>query len=159
MNIQLLSDLHLEANPEFAASPAPEAQVLVLAGDIGSYQTGRDGSVMAEADWGLQRFSPLPQYAGWPVPAIFVPGNHEYDALDVDDAHQRLRDTCERLGIAWLERLVRRFPFAAWLNPIPAEYWERTEGYYTLGLVRKLFPMFELTPEGLEQAVKKLKAR
>jgi len=62
-------------------------------------------------------------------------------------------------GIAWLERLVRRFPFAAWLNPIPAEYWERTEGYYTLGLVRKLFPMFELTPEGLEQAVKKLKAR
>ena len=104
MNIQLLSDLHLEANPEFVASPAPDAQVLVLAGDIGSYQTRRDGSVMAEPDWGLQRFSPLPQYAGWPVPVLFVPGNHEYDALDVDHAHQRLRATCERLGIAWLER-------------------------------------------------------
>ncbi|MDP2419386.1 MAG: metallophosphoesterase [Hydrogenophaga sp.] len=104
MNIQLLSDLHLEANPEFVASPAPGAQVLVLAGDIGSYQTLRDGSVMAEPDWGLQRFSPLPQYAGWPVPVLFVPGNHEYDALDVEAAHQRLRATCERLGIVWLER-------------------------------------------------------
>jgi predicted phosphodiesterase len=107
MNIQLLSDLHLEANPEFVASPAPGAQVLVLAGDIGSYQTLRDGSVMAEPDWGLQRFSPLPQYAGWPVPVLFVPGNHEYDALDVDVAHQRLRSTCERLGITWLERETR----------------------------------------------------
>lgn len=104
MNIQLLSDLHLEANPEFAASPAPGAQVLVLAGDIGSYQTRRDGTVMNEPDWGLQRFSPLPQYAGWPVPVLFVPGNHEYDALDLDEAHQRLRATCERLGIVWLER-------------------------------------------------------
>lgn len=104
MNIQLLSDLHLEANPEFVASPAPGAQVLVLAGDIGSYQTRRDGSAMAEPDWGLQRFSPLPQYAGWPVPVLFVPGNHEYDALDIDQAHQRLRATCERLGIVWLER-------------------------------------------------------
>jgi hypothetical protein len=104
MNIQLLSDLHLEANPEFVASPAPGAQVLVLAGDIGSYQTRRDGSTMAEPDWGLQRFSPLPQYAGWPVPVVFVPGNHEYDGLDVDQAHQRLRATCERLGMVWLER-------------------------------------------------------
>lgn len=107
MNIQLLSDLHLEANPDFAASPAPGAQVLVLAGDIGSYQTRHDGTVMAEPDWGLQRFSPLPQYAGWPVPVLFVPGNHEYDALDLDETHPRLRATCERLGIDWLERETR----------------------------------------------------
>ena len=107
MNIQLLSDLHLQANPQFVASPAPGAHVLVLAGDIGSYQTRRDGRVMAEPDWGLQRFSPLAQYAGWPVPVLFVPGNHEYDALDIDQAHQRLRATCERLGIVWLERETR----------------------------------------------------
>ncbi len=104
MNIQLLSDLHLEANPDFVATPAPGADLLVLAGDVGSYQTRRDGSVMAEPDWGLQRFSPLPQYAGWPVPVLFLPGNHEYDALDVDDAHRELRRTCERLGMVWLER-------------------------------------------------------
>ena len=104
MKLQLLSDLHLEANPGYRAEPAAGADVLVLAGDIGSYQSRRDGSVMQEPDWGLQRFSPLQQYAGWPVPVVYVPGNHEYDALDVDEAHTALRATCERLGIHWLER-------------------------------------------------------
>ena len=46
MNLQLLSDLHLEADPTFAAAPAPGADLLVLAGDVGSYQTRRDGSAM-----------------------------------------------------------------------------------------------------------------
>lgn len=104
MKLQLLSDLHLEANPDFAAQALPGADLLVLAGDIGSYQVRRDGTVMSEPDWGLQRFSPLPQFAGWPVPVLFVPGNHEYDARDVDDTHADLRRTCERLGIQWLER-------------------------------------------------------
>jgi hypothetical protein len=104
MKIQLLSDLHLEANPGFVATPAPGAELLVLAGDIGSYQRRKDGSAMPEPDWGLQRFSPLPAYAGWPVPVLFVPGNHEYDALDIDTAHRDLRAACERLGIQWLER-------------------------------------------------------
>jgi Icc-related predicted phosphoesterase len=106
MKLQLLSDLHLEANPAYSAQPAAGADLLVLAGDIGSYQVRRDGSVMQEPDWGLQRFSPLPQYAGWPVPVVYVPGNHEYDALDVDETHVALRTTCERLGIRWLEREV-----------------------------------------------------
>lgn len=98
MKIQLLSDLHLEANPDFVPQPAPGADLLVLAGDVGSYQRRRDGSTMPEPDWGLGRF------ANWPVPVLFVPGNHEYDALDVDQAHADLRTTCERLGLRWLER-------------------------------------------------------
>ena len=101
MKIQLLSDLHLEAHPHFQPEPAPGADVLVLAGDVGSYQTG---SQLADGDFGLARFSPLPQHAGWPTPVLFVPGNHEYDAQDFDEAHRRLRRTCERLGITWLER-------------------------------------------------------
>ncbi|KRB30408.1 metallophosphoesterase [Acidovorax sp. Root70] len=101
MNIQLLSDLHLEAHPHFVPEPAPGADVLVLAGDVGSYQ---QGSQLGDNDFGLARFSPLPQHAGWPTPVLFVPGNHEYDAQDFDAAHQRLRQTCDRLGIAWLER-------------------------------------------------------
>ena len=101
MKIQLLSDLHLEANPGFVPTPAADADLLVLAGDVGSYQRLKDGSVMPEPDWGLQRFSPR---GGWPVPVLFVPGNHEYDALDVDQAHADLRATCARLGITWLER-------------------------------------------------------
>lgn len=101
LHIQLLSDLHLEAHPHFVAEPAPAADVLVLAGDIGSYQAGGQ---LSDDDFGLAQFSPLPQWGGWPTPVLFVPGNHEYDALDFDAAHLRLRQTCDRLGIQWLER-------------------------------------------------------
>ena len=100
VKIQLLSDLHLEAHPHFVPTPAPQADVLVLAGDVGSYQSG---SQLTDADFGLSRFSPR---HGWPVPVLFVPGNHEYDAQDFDQAHARLQDTCERLGITFLERNV-----------------------------------------------------
>jgi predicted phosphodiesterase len=103
MNIQLLSDLHLESHPGFMPEPAPGADVLVLAGDIGSYQAGSALAAQGDADFGLQRFSPR---HGWPTPVLFVPGNHEYDGLDFDQAHARLRETCERLGITWLEREV-----------------------------------------------------
>ena len=95
MNIQLLSDLHLEAHPHFVPEPAHGADVLVLAGDVGSYQ---QGSQLDDDDFGLARFSPLSQYAGWPTPVLFVPGNHEYDAQDFDAAHLRLRRTCHAYG-------------------------------------------------------------
>ncbi len=101
MNIQLLSDLHLEENLGFVPQRAPDADVLVLAGDIGSYQPGSGLPALGDEDFGLGRF------ADWPVPVIYVPGNHEYDALDFDAAHARLRATCERLGLIWLERETR----------------------------------------------------
>ncbi|WBX99987.1 metallophosphoesterase [Ramlibacter tataouinensis] len=100
MKFQLASDLHLETQPEAQLRPAPGAELLVLAGDIGSYQAG---SALPGDDFGLERFSPR---LGWPVPVLFVPGNHEYDNLDFDETHARLRETCERLGITWLEREV-----------------------------------------------------
>lgn len=98
MKLQLLSDLHLETHPHWGAQPAPGADLLVLAGDIGSYQPG---SLLIDSDFGLGQFSP---YNGWPTPVIFVPGNHEYDGMDFDEAHSRLRETCGRLGLIWLER-------------------------------------------------------
>ncbi len=103
MKIQLLSDLHLETHPGFVPQAAPGADVLVLAGDIGSYQNGSALPGLDDQDFGLGRFSPQ---RGWPTPVLFVPGNHEYDGMDFDEAHARLRQTCERLGITWLEREV-----------------------------------------------------
>lgn len=100
MKIQLLSDLHLEVHPNFVPTPAPDADVLVLAGDVGSYQSGTQ---LTDSDFGLARFSPQ---RGWPVPVLFVPGNHEYDGQDFDEAHGRLQASCERLGITFLERRV-----------------------------------------------------
>ena len=100
VKIQLLSDLHLEVHPHFVPTPALGADLLVLAGDVGSYQPG---SLLKDDDFGLGRFSPK---HGWPTPVLYVPGNHEYDGLDFDATHARLRQTCERLGITWLEREV-----------------------------------------------------
>ena len=67
----------------------PNNVVLVLAGDIGSYQKGSALLERGIEDFGLARFSPRPVSeggAGWPTPVLFVPGNHEYDALDWDEA-------------------------------------------------------------------------
>jgi hypothetical protein len=102
MRIQLFSDLHLERYPDFRPRFLPGADVIVLAGDIGSYQ---QGSRLQSQDFGLERFSPLQgELAGKPV--LFIPGNHEFDGLDYDETHARLRATCERLGITWLDREV-----------------------------------------------------
>ena len=97
MKLQLLSDLHLESHPHFEVTPAPGADLLVLAGDIGSYQAG---SRLGDTLYGLERFSPR---RGWPVPVLYVPGNHEYDNDDFDTVHLRLREACEQLDIHWLE--------------------------------------------------------
>lgn len=89
MRIQLISDLHLERYPEFVPSAAPEVDVLVLAGDIGSYQPG---SLLQGDDFGLSRFSPRRTDAEWPR-VLYVPGNHEFDSLEYDAAYLKLRST------------------------------------------------------------------
>ena len=102
MRIQLFSDLHLERYPHFRPQILPGIDVVVLAGDIGSYQ---EGSRLEDQDFGLERFSPQnPDLAGKQV--LFIPGNHEFDGLDYDETYARLRATCERLGITWLDREV-----------------------------------------------------
>jgi hypothetical protein len=102
MRIQLFSDLHLERYPDFQPLIFPDTDVVVLAGDIGSYQAG---SRLATDEFGLERFSPRRPDA--PKAAVlFVPGNHEFDALEFDATLARLRATCAALGIAWLDREV-----------------------------------------------------
>lgn len=102
MRIQLFSDLHLERYPDFLPQFAPDIDILVLAGDIGSYQSG---SRLTTDDFGLERFSPLRPGATCSK-VLYVPGNHEFDSLEFDETYVRLRETCDRLGITWLEREV-----------------------------------------------------
>jgi predicted phosphodiesterase len=120
MKIQLLSDLHLEVDPSFVARPAPDADLLVLAGDVGAHAAGsRLGAahwdhaaqrlVLANgqlATFGLERFSPL---RGWPVPVLYVPGNHEYDGLELFSTRTHLRQVCEELRILWLDQMEHLF--------------------------------------------------
>jgi hypothetical protein len=99
MRIQLFSDLHLERYPAFQPEIAPGTDVVVLAGDIGSYQPG---SRLGGTDFGLERFAPA--LAATDAQVLFIPGNHEFDGLDFDETWARLRATCARLGIVWLDR-------------------------------------------------------
>ena len=85
MRIQLLSDLHLETEA-YEPTPAPDAELLVLAGDIDS--TWRE----------------LDRFEGWPTPVLFVAGNHEFDQRELDEAWPALRDRCGALGITLLEQ-------------------------------------------------------
>jgi predicted phosphodiesterase len=102
--IQLLSDLHLEVDPSFIATPAPCADLLVLAGDIGGQGRGNgSGSKLPASDpFGLKRFSP--KLSGWPTPVLYTPGNHEFDGGDVDVIREQMKDECEALGIIWLDQ-------------------------------------------------------
>jgi Calcineurin-like phosphoesterase len=85
MRLQILSDLHLETET-FEATPAAGAELLVLGGDID------------------RRWEGLRPFANWPVPVLFVPGNHEFDGRDVDQAAIDLRAFCDSLGIRMLHR-------------------------------------------------------
>jgi predicted phosphodiesterase len=99
MRIQLFSDLHLERDPAFQPILHPGTDVVVLAGDIGSYQAR---SRLPDDDFGLARFAP--RHTGSAAKVLYVPGNHEFDGLEHDDAYARLRRVCDYLGIMWLDR-------------------------------------------------------
>ncbi len=84
MRLQLISDLHLETE-SYEPRPAPGAELLVLAGDVDSTWRG------------------LSLFRDWPVPVLFVPGNHEYDGRDVDTARAGLRALARELGFVMLD--------------------------------------------------------
>jgi uncharacterized protein with von Willebrand factor type A (vWA) domain len=64
----------------------------------------------------------------------------------------------ETPGIDWLAALKKRYPKSIWLNPVNEAAWDRAYGTVSIGLVRKVFPMYELSVDGLEAGIKKLLA-
>jgi len=55
-------------------------------------------------------------------------------------------------GIEWLKRIATYFRYCVWLNPLPKQVWIHP----TIKAVGTIFPMFPLTIDGLENAIKKL---
>jgi uncharacterized protein with von Willebrand factor type A (vWA) domain len=55
-------------------------------------------------------------------------------------------------GVAWLKMLKEHFHRAVWLNP---ENWKSFKGT-TIDPISQLFPMFDLTLDGLGEAVREL---
>jgi uncharacterized protein with von Willebrand factor type A (vWA) domain len=62
------------------------------------------------------------------------------------------RRTAPTPGIAWLHRIATHFDRSVWLNPEGPAYWEAD----TARVIRRLFPMYHLSVDGLTQAVQTL---
>ena len=59
-------------------------------------------------------------------------------------------------GLERLKYLANIFRHSVWFNPQTEHDWRHT---HTVGIIRQVFPMFELTLDGLEKAVQHLMAR
>jgi uncharacterized protein with von Willebrand factor type A (vWA) domain len=58
----------------------------------------------------------------------------------------------DRAGAEWLEKIKSHFNYSIWLNPTPKEYWRHP----TVDGIGRIFPMFELTLDGLKEGIKAL---
>jgi predicted phosphodiesterase len=93
MKIQIASDLHLEqlpavmkaASPTFI-TPAADADLLILAGDIDNDLAGIDA------------------FKDWPVPVLYVPGNHEFYGCGHPGLTPHLRKAAEGTSVTVLDR-------------------------------------------------------
>lgn len=56
-------------------------------------------------------------------------------------------------GIERVQQIKKVFPKSVWLNPEPTGLWEAP----TISAVRTIFPMFELTLNGIDRAIKELR--
>lgn len=112
------------------------------------YRTARmtrtDAVPMADV---LRRLDPR-----WKVALIGDGAMHPAELLDnyggIDP-----RMTTETPGVVWLQRIAGHFRRSVWINPEPAAQWER---WQTTRVVRRLFPMFPLTVDGVTEAMRAL---
>jgi len=90
MRIQIASDLHLEilhqSFPGYNPVAPSDADVLVLAGDIAK---GVDA---------------VEQFARWPVPVIYVHGNHEAYGMEYGTLAEHIRLRAAGTAVRYLER-------------------------------------------------------
>ncbi|HEY5278231.1 MAG TPA: VWA domain-containing protein, partial [Pseudolabrys sp.] len=90
---------------------------------------------------------------------------HDYKVIFVGDASMSPYEITAQGGSVehyndepggmWLERVVRTYPAAVWLNPVPEEEWD---GTYSINMIRQLMSgrMYPLTLDGLDRAMREL---
>ena len=88
MRVQILSDVHLEYRGNPLPPVSPDADVVVLAGDLAPVRTERIGEVMYK----------------WSYPdLLYVPGNHEWYGSEIDTARLALARQCREHGVELLD--------------------------------------------------------
>lgn len=93
-----------------------------------------------------------------PQTRLFIVGDASmapYELM-VTDGSIHIEERSGTPSIECLKFLADTFSHAVWLNPMPADMWNYTQTVKTIG---RIFPMFELSIDGLEKAVHHLLAK
>jgi uncharacterized protein with von Willebrand factor type A (vWA) domain len=85
---------------------------------------------------------------------VFV-GDASMSPYELEQAGGSVEHWNDEPGRAWLERLLRAWPHAAWLNPVPEEHWGWTASVQNILRIMD-GRMYPVTVAGLERAVKGL---
>jgi uncharacterized protein len=112
-------------------------------------------------------YEDLANYKRIPTEKLFQTYNKNYKLIFVGDARMAFSElfdvngcidyfyTNDKPGIEWLLKMKEHYPHSVWLNPTHKNFW----GHYTVDSIGKLFPMFELTVDGLKDAIKALTSK
>jgi uncharacterized protein with von Willebrand factor type A (vWA) domain len=76
--------------------------------------------------------------------------------LTATDGSIHIEERSGKPSIEQLRFLADSFKKSVWLNPVPGRMWHYTR---TIQIIRDIFPMFELTLDGLDQAVARLMSK
>ena len=110
-------------------------------------------------------FTDIAQMKAVPTRKILDQANRDYKVILVGDAYMAPSELLspngaidywyrnDRPGIEWLIDIRKRFRKAIWLNPEPKQWWFSVP---STRLVQRVFPMFELTLEGMRSGARAL---
>lgn len=113
--------------------------------------------------WGdsarFRKPKPIAEFAAAdPLTRLFIVGDASmapYELM-VADGSIHIEERSGTPSIECLKFLADTFSHAVWLNPMPEDMWNYTQTVKTIG---QIFPMFELSIDGLEKAVHYLMAK
>jgi uncharacterized protein with von Willebrand factor type A (vWA) domain len=95
----------------------------------------------------------IDEFAGLdPETRVFIVGDASmapYELM-VTDGSIHIEERSGKPSIECLKFIADTFPHAVWLNPVPSRTWKYIQ---TINVISQIFPMFELTIDGLEKAV------
>lgn len=106
-------------------------------------------------------FSDMQTFAGEPTNDVLKRLDHTWSVVFVGDAWMAPSELTNiygaidyghrngRTGLEWLGRIRQRVPNSVWLNPQSRHGWNEP----TVLMIRRVFPMYELTIDGLTEAV------
>jgi uncharacterized protein len=91
--------------------------------------------------------------SGWRVVLV---GDASMSPYEIDKEGGSVERWNDEAGEVWLRRLFEAYPRAAWLNPVPEQYWSGTA---SIGMIRRLAAgrMYPLTLDGIDRAMRALR--